>query len=74
MKDQIVNINRPVDPLLKKAEAAAFLQVTQRCLDGWMAQGIIPFYKLGKRAVRFKRADIEAHMDANCRIVNGANR
>ena len=51
------------DGLLDKAEAAKFLHVSPRTLDGYMRQRRIPYYKLGRgrnAVVRFKRADLEA--------------
>lgn len=68
------NTEEKKDKLLLKQEAADFLRITPRCLEEWMAQGIIPFYKLGKRAVRFKQSDMEAHLEANFKITNGASR
>ena len=51
------------DGLLDKCEAAKFLHVSPRTLDGYMRQRRIPFYKLGRgrnAVVRFKHADLEA--------------
>jgi excisionase family DNA binding protein len=44
------------------------LKVTVRGLEAWMAKKIIPYYRIGKRSVRFKRSDILAHLDAKCRV------
>ncbi len=49
--------------LLDKREAAKFLHISMRTLDGYMRQRRIPFYKLGRgrnAVVRFKQADLEA--------------
>jgi|GEM_PF-4258676 len=51
----------PPDSLLSKKEAAQLLKISLRTLDTWMAQRLIPFFKIGdaKNAiVRFKREDI----------------
>jgi excisionase family DNA binding protein len=48
--------------LLTKEQAAEFLGVTVRCLEKWMAQGIVPYYKLGKRTVRFKRSSLRSRV------------
>jgi len=39
--------------LLTKAEAASRANVAQRTINNWMARGILPYIKLGSRAVRF---------------------
>jgi len=58
------------DRLLDKSEAAKFLYVSPRTLDGYMRQRRIPYYKLGRgrnAVVRFKRADLETVLGA-CRV------
>jgi excisionase family DNA binding protein len=59
MQDPFYNHNG----LLDKSEAAKFLHISKRTLDGYMRQRRIPFYKLGRgrnAVVRFKQADLEA--------------
>ncbi|EEF63372.1 helix-turn-helix transcriptional regulator [Pedosphaera parvula] len=57
------------EPMLTKTQTAEFLQVTVRCVEVWMSNGILPYFKLGKRSVRFKKSDIEQHLNKNCRIL-----
>jgi excisionase family DNA binding protein len=45
--------------LLTKAEAARRANVGQRTINNWMARGILPYIKLGSRAVRFLPKDVE---------------
>jgi excisionase family DNA binding protein len=49
-----------VSPWLTADEAAEYLQVTRRTLDRYRTEGRIPAYRVGPRAVRFKRADLDA--------------
>jgi len=39
--------------LLTKPEVAERLQVTLRTVDSWMAEGVIPFIRIGRKAIRF---------------------
>lgn len=49
--------------LLTTEEASAALAVTPRTLANWRAKREGPaFLKIGKRAVRYRRADLEAFM------------
>ena len=43
--------------LLRKRELARQLGISKRTLDVWMAQGRVPFLKIG-RSVRFRLADV----------------
>ncbi|HXT10989.1 MAG TPA: helix-turn-helix domain-containing protein [Candidatus Angelobacter sp.] len=54
--------------LLTKEQAADFLQVTVRGLEKWMAKRRVPFFRIGKKTVRFKMSDLESHLDQNCRV------
>lgn len=51
---------------LTKPEVAKLFQVTPRCIDKWMAAGLVPYFKIGG-AVRFSRPLIEAHLATNHR-------
>jgi excisionase family DNA binding protein len=48
------------DQLLTVPEAAQFLRLQPSTLRAWILQRKIKFVKLGRRAVRFRRADLEA--------------
>jgi excisionase family DNA binding protein len=52
-------MNTPSD-LLTVREAAQFLRLQPSTLRAWILQRKISFVKLGRRAVRFRRADLEA--------------
>jgi excisionase family DNA binding protein len=55
----------PEMPVTKK-EVAAYFKVTPRCVDQWMAAGLIPYIKIGRKCVRFIIADVKAHLYAKC--------
>jgi len=51
--------------LLDESEAAATLNVAVQTLRNWRWRGIGPrFVKLGKRAVRYRRSDLDAFVEA----------
>jgi predicted DNA-binding transcriptional regulator AlpA len=56
------------EELLTKSQIAVKLQVTQRTVDNFMARGILPYFKLGNRMVRFRLLDVQAHLDRTCRV------
>lgn len=45
---------------LSQEDAAELLGVTTRAIRKWIADGVIPAYKIGKRAVRIKASDLDA--------------
>lgn len=61
---------KPADEYLTKREVAERLRKKIRTIDNWMKRGILPYYKLG-RTVSFKWSDVQAHLDANCRVLLG---
>lgn len=40
-------------------EAAAFLRLTRKALYAAVARGQVPAHRLGRRRLRFRRADLE---------------
>jgi predicted DNA-binding transcriptional regulator AlpA len=57
----------PLNPtdLLDESEAAATLNVAVQTLRNWRWRGEGPrFVKLGKRAVRYRRGDLDAFVEA----------
>jgi predicted DNA-binding transcriptional regulator AlpA len=52
---------------INKAECAKRLGKTVRSIDTYMAQGILPYYKLG-RTVAFKWSEVDAHIRAHFRV------
>lgn len=51
---------------INKHECARLLGRTVRSVDTYMAEGLIPFYKLG-RTVAFKWSEVDAHIKAHYR-------
>ncbi|MCG7284991.1 helix-turn-helix domain-containing protein [Cellulomonas sp. ACRRI] len=49
----------PSTDLVTVAEAARTLRVTERCLRGWIADGTVPAYRIGEKAIRIKRCDLQ---------------
>jgi len=48
---------------LTKAQMAAVLQISVRCLDGMMLRKEISFWRIGKRVVRFRIEDAVRRMN-----------
>jgi excisionase family DNA binding protein len=55
------------EPYISKVETAKRLGKSVRCLDSWIKQGLIPFFKVG-RNVLFKWSDVETHLSKTCRV------
>ena len=49
----------PETDLLTKAEAAKLLKVSPVTISRWLKQGRLPAYRLGPRAIRIRRADLD---------------
>ena len=52
-----------VTDLLTVNEAAEFLRLQPSTVRSWILKRRIKFIKLGRRAVRFRRSDLEALID-----------
>lgn len=52
-----------MERLLNNTEAANFLGVSPHSLRRFVALGLIPFTKIGKRLVRFRLEDLEAYLN-----------
>jgi predicted DNA-binding transcriptional regulator AlpA len=52
---------------IDKHECARLLGRTVRSVDTYMAEGLIPYYKLG-RTVAFKWSEVDAHIRQNHRV------
>ena len=48
----------PEDELLTVPEVARVLRVTDRCIRGWIADGTIPAFRIGDKAIRIKNSDV----------------
>jgi excisionase family DNA binding protein len=51
---------RPAPVYLSLAEAADCMSVSVKTIRRWIAAGILPAYRCGKRAIRVKLEDLEA--------------
>ena len=52
--------NRPPDALLNQRQAASLIGVSERTLECWRCRGGgPPFVKISRRAVRYRRQDID---------------
>ena len=45
---------------MRRQEAADYLRVTTRTLANWQTEGIVPFIKVKRRVVLFRRQDLDA--------------
>ena len=54
-------------PYLRESAAAAYISMSPRYLRKLVQIGMLPAFKLGKRAVLFRRTDLDAMMES-CRI------
>ena len=43
-----------------QAQCAKYARVSRRCISEWQARRIIPFIKVGKKCVLFRKRDIDA--------------
>jgi len=56
------------DQLFKKKDTAFYLGVTTRSVENMMRRGL-PHLKLSSRATRFRRADLDAWLEEQCKVV-----
>jgi excisionase family DNA binding protein len=60
---------------LTTREAASYLGVSPRTLEDWRFRGGGPvFRKIGRRIVRYQRADLDAFLEHSARINTGGGR
>jgi Helix-turn-helix domain len=62
------------DGLLTEVEAADLLSLSVRTLQAWRTQAFGPAFVRAGRAVRYRRRDLFAWMDANTVSARGAAR
>lgn len=62
------------DEILTRREAADLLKLPQRTIDYLVGTGQIPFSRLGKRSVRFRRSRLLAWMDEREKVEYRLNR
>lgn len=46
------------EALMKPKEVAAMLRISVETIEKWMRMGILPYYRMGKRAVFLKKSEI----------------
>lgn len=61
------------ETFIRKEEAARRLGVKLRTLDAWIAQGRIPFYRIG-HSCRLRWSEVEEHLKATCRVCRRVGR
>ncbi|HNQ90683.1 MAG TPA: helix-turn-helix domain-containing protein [Verrucomicrobiota bacterium] len=66
-KQQAATENRP-QRYLDKAGAAELLGVSRRTIDVWIRRGILPYFRLGPKLVRFSPDDLAEHLQRNFRV------
>lgn len=54
------NTDHTSEYLRGQAEAARYARVSPRTISSWQRRGIVPFLKVGRRCVLFRRGDIDA--------------
>jgi excisionase family DNA binding protein len=50
----------PLEELWTTAEVMAALKVSENTVRRWATDGVLPAVKIGPRAVRFRRSDVDA--------------
>ena len=56
---------------IDKREIGRRLGIKPRTCDQWMKEGRLPFYRISRRAIRFRWSEVQAHLAATCRVVPG---
>ena len=61
-------LNQVPDTLFNEAQAAQYLNFSVRALQKWRGNGAGPrFIKISSRAIRYRRADLDAWTEKRCR-------
>jgi excisionase family DNA binding protein len=60
--------NGPDAEFWTKKQVADFLHVSSRTVENMMFRHQLPFFRLNKRLVRFRREDILEHLQRNYRV------
>ena len=56
------NMDSEKDELMTVQEVIEYLKISRQTLFRLRKEGVIPFYQVGERGVRFKRSDIEDYL------------
>jgi excisionase family DNA binding protein len=49
--------------LMRKKAAADYLGIAVRTLDHYMKKGVVPYFKIAGKSVRFRTADLDSAME-----------
>lgn len=63
MKAKNQTIQAEQGGFLRPAAACQYLGISARCLSQWQARRVIPFVKMGKKCVLFKKADLDSALN-----------
>lgn len=58
------------EPFIGKPETARRLNCSLRTLDAWMRDGLVPFYKMGRK-VAFRWSEVQAALRENSLVNRG---
>ena len=61
------------DRYLNKDEVAALLGVSRRTVDNFMRRGWLVYHKIG-RTVRFRKQDVDQHLNETARVCRSGRR
>jgi excisionase family DNA binding protein len=57
LRHEVINIRHP-HPIMTISQLADLFDVTTRTIRNWMDSGLMPYYELGDRGVRFMREEV----------------
>ena len=71
---RVANGGNDYDALLTEVQAADLLKLSVRTLQAWRTRAFGPAFVRAGRAIRYRRRDLFAWMDANTVLGHGAAR
>jgi len=66
-KQRIVEVSMAEDRFLTMQQVGDLIGVDRSTIYNWKRKGVLPHYKVGKRAVRFKLAEVLQWMETQKR-------
>jgi len=66
-KQRIVEVSMAEDRFLTMEEVGNLIGLDRNTIYNWKRQGVLPHYKIGKRAVRFKLTEVLQWMETQKR-------
>jgi excisionase family DNA binding protein len=70
----IENDHKMIDELLNTKQVCELLKINRRTLFNWRIKGKLPFVKLSKRTIRFRKSDILNLIINNTIIITETNK